>query len=246
MIQFNLLPDVKLEYIKATYRRRIVATISFVAAGAFLTIFILIFLFVRVNQTRNLSNLDKQINESLTKLQENKDLDKVLTIQNQLNSLPGLHEQKVMSSRMFGYLSQVTPTKAAITNVDASFESSTITIKGLADTIGTVNKFVDTLKFTNYTVAGENAEPVNAFNSVVLNNFKLESADGGEDAVTYEISFTYDPKIFANSAKEGKPLENSVKLNVPSIISTRSETQKPNSLFTKSNDSTTEDLGGGQ
>ena len=61
MVQFNLLPDVKQQYIKAVYRRRLITLVCVVVGVAFLVIFVLTFLFVQVNQTRHLSHLDKDI-----------------------------------------------------------------------------------------------------------------------------------------------------------------------------------------
>lgn len=234
MIQFNLLPDVKLEFIKATYRRRIITLFCIIASGVFITIFILMFLFVRVNQTGQLSDLDKDITTNVDKLRnENKDLDKILTIQNQLDSLPGLHDDKVIGSRVFDYLTQVTPNQASVTNVEVDFGNQEVSIKGVADNLSTVNKFVDTLKFTDYKVEDDDSKSGKAFNSVVLQSFRLDSAtaSGGEDTVSYEIVFKYEPVIFESTAVNGDAVKNKVKLTVPSIITTRSETQKPKELF---------------
>ena len=93
MIQFNLLPDVKIEYIKTRYRKRMIMLISAIASGVTFTIFVLLFLFVRVNQPKHMKDLDKDIKSTVSKIQETKDLDKILTIQNQLNSLPALHDK---------------------------------------------------------------------------------------------------------------------------------------------------------
>lgn len=240
MIQFNLLPDVKLEYIKATYKRRIITLFCLITAGAFLTIFVLMFLFVRVNQTSSLKDLDKDINTKVETLRnDNKDLDKVLTIQNQLNSLPALHDKKVISSRVFDYLQQVTPNQAKISSVEIDLEAKQVKIKGVADNLQIANKFIDTLKFTEFETKGDTQIKDKAFTSVVLNNFKLdnETADAANAAaqtVSYEITFVYHEAIFANTAKDGKPLNNDVTLIVPKIITTRSEIAKPSSLFTES------------
>lgn len=234
MIQFNLLPDVKLEYIKATYRKRIITLFCFITAGAFLAVFILMFLFVRVNQTSHLKDLDSDINSNVKKLRENPDLDKILTIQNQLNSLPNLHDQKVMSSRLFKYLAQVTPSQATVTDLDIDFDAKTVLLKGRADSTLTVNKFVDTLKFTEFKLEGEEGVQDKAFSSVVLQNFTIDNKESNQasgDGTSYEIAFSYNDVIFKNTAKEGSAVANGVTLTVPKIITTRSETQKPANLF---------------
>lgn len=50
MVQFNLLPDVKLEYIKAVRKRRFISAICIIVAGAFLIVFVLMFLFVKIGR----------------------------------------------------------------------------------------------------------------------------------------------------------------------------------------------------
>lgn len=233
MVQFNLLPDVKQQYIKAVYRRRLISFVCFVLGGAFLLIFILMFLFVRVNQTRHLSNLDKDIDKGVAELRENKDLDKILTVQNQLASLPALHDQKVMTSRIFEYLGQLTPVEASVTDVDLDVEGKKISIKGSANSLLTVNKFVDTIKFTDYKLGGDEPKEGKAFSSVVLQSFSIGTPASGASAsqVSYEINFIYEDVIFKNTAIDGSAVASSVKLTVPKIITTRSETQKPDPLF---------------
>lgn len=244
MIQFNLLPDVKLEYIKATYRRRIITLVSLIIAGSFLTIFVLMFMFVRVNQQAQLKDLDKDIAANLNTLKENKDLDKVLTIQNQLSELPRLHEEKAMTSRVFDYMTQLKHDKMFVTSLSVDTEGNTMAVKGETDSIASINKFVDTLKFTKYTQgSGDSVTEGQAFSSVVLNNFSLATAgNNAARAASFEVSFNFDPMIFKNTAAENKPLENGVKLVIPSIISTPSETQKPS--ITSIQQSDTQNQGG--
>lgn len=225
MIQFNLLPDVKLQYIRATYRKRVIIFASIIASTIFFAIFVLLFLFVRVNQTRHMSHLDKDIDGQVKVLKEKKDLDKILTVQNQLGSLPNLHGQKVFGSRLFDYFTQVTPAQASLSNVDVDFEAKTITLKGRADSIATVNKFVDTLKFTDFKLAGDNPKEGKAFSAVVLQSFGLAAAGGETAETSFDISFIYDEAIFANTAKDGSAVANGVTLTVPKITTTRSQTQ---------------------
>jgi len=101
MIQFNLLPDVKIEYIKTRNRKRMMMLVSIITSAVCFGVFVLLFLFVRVNQVKYMSDLDKDIKSTTSKIQSTPDLDKILTIQSQLNSLPDLHAKKVVSSRPF-------------------------------------------------------------------------------------------------------------------------------------------------
>lgn len=234
MIQFNLLPDVKIESIKAAYRRRLVLTISIVASLVSILLFVVLFLYVRVNQTKYMGDLDKDIKTNTAKIQSIQDLDKVLTIQNQLNSLPDLHNKKVVSSRLVDYLNQLVPSQAALDSVQLDFTGNTMSLTGKADSIGTVNKFVDTLKFTTFKVNDNSAKEGKAFSNVVLQSFGVSAAQNTQ-GTNFSLALTFDAAIFANTTEEPKEGATAVTLNVPNIISTRSVTEKPSDLFSQKN-----------
>ncbi len=217
MVQFNLLPDVKLDYVKTEKTKRTVmlATLSVTALAVF--IFVLLFLVVNVFQKQHLNNLDDDIKTKTAELEAVPDLDKVLTVQNQLKALPGLHQGKPATSRLSDYLVQITPTDAKITDVTIDFDANTMTVNGTAGNLGTINQFADILKFTTYK-AGETSE--NAFSEVVLSNFGVQ---GTSNRTSYGLSFKFNPAIFDNT--------NNVELVVPNIVSTRSVTEKPTDLF---------------
>lgn len=228
MIQFNLLPSVKLEYIKARRTKRLVMSIAIVAGVFSFAIFGLLFVNVNFLQTGHISNLTKEIEDNTKKLQEIEDIDKVLTVQNQLTELTGLHEKKPAADRALTYISQVTPQKATTSQVSVDFENQTISISGTTDSLVTVNKFADTLKFTKYVV-NDSTDQINAFSNVVLANFSVT-----DDQTTYQIDLKFNPEIFDNTQ--------TIKLSIPNIISTRSQTQKPSeNLFQKQPDPTKEE-----
>lgn len=225
-VQFNLLPDVKLEYIKARRMKRMVMGVSVIVAGITLAIFIGLFLLVNVVQKSHIANLNSDIEQKSSELQSKPDIDKIITIQNQLNSLTALHENKPQASRTIKYLTLLTPSEATVSQVTVSFEEDTMTIDGDANKLETVNKFADTLKFTTYKVEGSDTEPQNAFSEVVLESFGVT-----EEGATYQLSMKFNPEIFDNTKK--------VELIVPDIISTRSQTEKPEDLFQSSGESNT-------
>ncbi len=217
MIQFNLLPNVKLEYVKARRNKRMTMLIATLAAGAALAVMVVLFVGVQVFQKKFSSDLSKDIKAESKKLESLPDFTKVLTIQNQLSGLTGLHDQKPVATRLLNYLKQVTPANVSIARLDTNFESQAINISGSADALSTINKFVDTLKFTTYkTEAGVEGR---AFSEVVLTGFGRD-----DKGASYQISVKYDLAIFANDSP--------VALTVPpGKITTRSETEKPEALF---------------
>lgn len=254
MIQFNLLPDVKLEYIRTTYRKHLILTVSAIAASAALAVFVLLFLYVRVNQTHHIRALDKDISKNVEELKSTKDLDKILTVQNQLNSLTELHDKKVIGSRLVDYLVQLTPEQATISDVDINFEDNTMKLEGNADTLSTVNKYIDTMKFTRHQVnkvkkdqdtedslkeacviLPEDTSKCRAFKEVVFESFEIEKQEnsvtknGGP--IKYVLTLKFDPVIFSN-VKDAQKDQAPVVLAVPKGISTRSVVETPgNNLF---------------
>lgn len=217
MIQFNLLPDVKQEFIKARRTKRAVSLISTTSASVALAILIILFGIVNGAQKKYINDLNKDIKKYDSQLQGTQDLEKILTIQNQLGSLTSLHDQKPAATRLFGYIASLTPAQASIDKLNFDFANSIMSISGKADALSTVNKFADTIKFTDYKIT-DSQESTKAFSGVVLNSFTRDAA-----STQYQIDAIFDPVIF-DSTKN-------VTLSVPSIISTRSETEKPTALF---------------
>jgi peptidyl-tRNA hydrolase len=213
MIQFNLLPDVKLEYIKAKRTKHTVILAAMAVAGTTFAVFVLLFLTVNVFQKTHLNNLSQDIKRDTEKLQNIEDLDRVLTVQNQLNKLTELHDGKPLLSRLKNYITQITPQQVSYANIDLDMTASTIRFSGSADSLKTINQFVDTLKFTKYKLAGA-TEETNAFSEVVLTSFGKD-----DKGASYEINLKFDPLIFSGQAE--------VTMNVPNIVTTRSAVEKP-------------------
>ncbi|MEI7521899.1 MAG: hypothetical protein WCJ86_00315 [Candidatus Saccharibacteria bacterium] len=217
MIQFNLLPDVKLAFIKARKLKRLVMVGAASVTTVSLAAVILLFIFVNVAQKKHLSDISKNIASNENKIKGTKDLDKILTIQNQLNSLTALHDGKPVASRLFGYMNLITPANVSLSTLSIDFASGALTVGGTADALSTVNKFVDTIKFTTYTIDGQTTSK-KVFSSTVLSSFAKTTKNS-----TYSVSTIFDPLIFDANTK--------LSLTVPKVISTRSETEKPDALF---------------
>jgi Tfp pilus assembly protein PilN len=203
MVQFNLLPNVKLEYIKARRVKRLMTLVSLGVIGVSVGVFVIMFTTVNVVQKQVLSNLNDDIKQYSDELQGTKDIDKILTVQNQLNTLPGLHDQKPVATRLFSYLTQLTPEKVSITRLSLDFDAKTISLTGEAPSVASINTYTDTLKATKYTTTETEDDPKPAFSDVVLASFGRD-----DKKANYNITFGFDEAIF-NSASE-------VQLKVPS------------------------------
>lgn len=194
MIQFNLLPDVKKQYIQAKNTKRLIISTSFLISGVSIGIVMLFMSFVQIGQEKYINDLTKDIEKETASIQSIEDLDVMLTVQNQLSLLPSLHEQKPETSRLFTYLSQLIPPAAPVNTLSLSMENSSLDISGTADSIATINKLIDTLKVATFKI-DENIEKTKIF---TVNTSRM---NGDNTSASYQISMTFDPAIFNNTKK---------------------------------------------
>lgn len=219
--QLNLLPDVKLEYIKAQRSRQLVISASVLVTAAAIVL-VLLLLSVDGLQKKHLSDLNNDIKNESSQLQGEPNISRILTIQNQLNSLTALHQGKPAASRLFAYLNEITPSSVDITDFNIDFTQKTATISGTSANLANVNKYVDTLKNTTYKDGDNSSSPL-AFSNVVLSSFSLNT--GSQDpnqAADYTINLAYDPTIFN--------ITHNVNLIIPNLTPTRTQ-QSGSDLF---------------
>ena len=222
MLELNLLPEVKINHLKTQRLKHSIVSICIIVSIVFLALFGGFIYYVYIFQKNDISNQNTKITSYISQIKSNKDLDKILTIQNQLNSLPNIESQTTVPSRLFGFISQVTPTKATISDLNVSLTSSSITLNGSADSLSTVNQFVDTLKYTTYNTS--TSKNKSAFSAVTLSSFSYSSSNSSSTkAAQYSITFNYDPTLLSNSS--------TVNLIVPNITTTRSILNQPLNLF---------------
>lgn len=109
MIELNLLPDVKKELLRAQVQRNIIISISIlVSIAAAIAIGVLAgFAYVAQGLMMNIAN--KTIDEEFAKLSQVEDLDKMLTVKNQLAAVSELNNNKLVMSRVYDILNAVVP-----------------------------------------------------------------------------------------------------------------------------------------
>lgn len=221
-MQLNLLPAVKMEYIKAQRARRLVLTTSVLVTIAALGLLLLL-LSVDGLQKKHLSDLSKDIASESSKLQHEPQIDKMLTVQNQMGSLTALHANEPAAAQVFNYLNQVTPANVSITDFNIDFTKQTTTITGTSANLANVNQYVDTLKHATFTTSGSSTSQP-AFSNVVLTSFSLNTDSGNAgQAANYTISLSYDKTIF--------DVTQNAKLSVPNVVTTRLNVDQPTDLF---------------
>lgn len=232
-VQFNLLPDVKLAIVRSNRLRNLAISIALIISAASAAIFLIMLGTTSVIQKRQLINADKTIASNTAKLRSMNGLDRMITVQNQLSTLVDLHKNKYISSRIFSYLPEVTPTRVSLGHLAIDFKANTMQIDGTADSQKSVNTFIDTLKFTTYIVNPDDLAK-SAFPSVVESGFSIGSAN-----VSYSLNVTFDPALFANNILDSQGHAKAPLLQVPKLTTTRSITNDPaNSLFNGQNSGT--------
>ncbi len=228
MLQFNLLPDVKKQYIKAKKQQRLILSISSFAAGGAIVIVLLLFFFVQFGQKENIKDLTEDINTKINDIKSIEDFNKILTIQSQLETLPELHAGKPEITRLYDYLIQLTPANVKISSVQVNFTDSIMTLEGSAPDLATINRFSDTVKFTKFKAvpivdpdSDEGVEQQNIEDAEELVPFTDVKTELGrsEDSAGYTLRFTFDPLLFENQIE--------AQLIIPNIVTTRSTLGKP-------------------
>jgi len=224
-VQFNLLPDTKLATVKSSRSRDLLVSFALIISAASAVIFLVLLMTTSVIQKKQLSNADKTIASDTAKLQSMNGLDKMITVQNQLSTLVDLHKNKHISSRIFSYLPEVTPTQVSLGRLAMDFKGNTMQIDGTAFDQKSVNTFIDTLKFTTYIVNSGDS-PKSAFPSVVESSFSIGSKNVG-----YSLNVIFDPALFANNVFDSQGHSKAPTLQVPKLTTTRSITDDPANLL---------------
>ncbi len=233
MISINLLPDIKKEYLRSVRIKRLFIFSASAAVIAILAITVLVALYVFGGQRLILNKIQSSIDASQAKLRQVQDLDKILTIQNQLATLPGLHDQKPDLSRLFSYIEQTVPPDVSLAKLDMDLQDQKAILTGKSVNFKSINVFVDTLKNArvSYLDRDGNRNEVAAFADVTVKSYGRDS-----EATTFQLTLSYDPIIFDNTVSE-------VKMIIPNITSSPSVTERPAALFQEQQSGGTQENG---
>ncbi|HVI69445.1 MAG TPA: hypothetical protein VM581_03215 [Magnetospirillaceae bacterium] len=225
MIQLNLLPDLKKEFIQSQKTKGLVISGSvFVTIGA-VGVSALLFVYVTFIQQLQINLATDSIKQKQSQLTAIADVSKYLTIQAQLATLPELHNTKGAYSRLFDYLGVINPSAPSninLSNLQLDVSSRTLILTGTTGTFETLNVFIDTLKNAqiSYKVNGQGeAVKENMFAQVLIQNSGLSHA-GSKNLVSFVVKVVYNPSIFDTKNTD-------IAASVPNITTTQSVTQSP-------------------
>ena len=192
MVQINLVPDVKLELIRAQRHRNIVISTAILVMIASVGVIVLLGATIGYQAVRT-TVLTGQIKEKDEEFRSKPDIAKTVTIQNQLQSIQATHEQKAMTSRIFDVLLEAT---AKDTDNSVTFNSFTIdsTEKTISLVVQTDKRGFDAAEVFRKNIEGMKLYYVPADKETVPNEFKqepvLQQRDEQSELIAQDVSLS--------------------------------------------------------
>jgi hypothetical protein len=223
MVQLNLLPDVKKEFLHAERARRRTIAIAILVTIAAAGLTVLFAFYVYGIQSVVLYTQTQDIQRKSTELKNIKDIDKYLAIQNQLANLSQLHENKINMSRLMDFLPALNPAppkNVTLNSLDVATAEDTLTLIGKVKDYAGLTTFKDTLVNAEYTYSGQGeSDKTRLFSTVAIESAVLEG-----DMVKFSIVTVYDKNAFLQKTQ-------GVSVKVPSIETTQSVVGSPQPIF---------------
>ena len=199
MIEINLLPNVKRELLKTRAMRNRVISISFLVGGASIAAVVVLALILG-SQIAAEAVQNRVIKDRNDKLMAVEDLNKVVTIQNQLTKINEQHSRKKINSRIFDVVTAVNPVapnNVSFSDIKVNPESKTITLEGSA-----VNGYsaLETLKKTILntkvqTTDGDKSSEVSLTKEIKDGDTSFGENSEGKKVLQFSFSFEYAEEL---------------------------------------------------
>lgn len=200
MIEINLIPDVKREYLRTRALRNFIITISiFVGLGAAAIVVVLSLFFAGQLVLEN--SLNSNITKQGKELMSVKDLDKAVTLQQQLGQIDDQHNSKKAYSRLFGVVDAVKPQSVKISTLRVSPEDTTLYVEGVAeDGFSALEAFKKTIMNTSIELGSKgDIKEVVLTKEVVGGETNFGEDASGSRVLRFSFSFEYPEELFVAS-----------------------------------------------
>ncbi len=231
MIEINLVPDVKQEYIKARSVRALVVSGAILVGIVSVGIVVLMALYLFGVQTVRSTIADGEITSKSKELAGISDIENTLTVQHQLTKLSELHDQKNMTSRFFDLLAAINPAdpnKVSFSLARFDQETGLVRLEGQA-----ANGYIaaDVLKKTILETSISYNDPSGeARESKLTDHVSTSELSYGEDAtgkkvLRFTMTFLYEPAFFSRTST------NAIIIRPNYQNATDSDNRLPKSLF---------------
>lgn len=239
MIEINLVPDVKQELIRAQRVR--LSVISAATLFGLISIGIVVVLALLLGaQVVASSLLDNSINDKSKQLADVPDINKTLTLQNQLATIPSIRDKSHVTSRIFDVLTTVTASSSGdnrvqYSNVTVDTTEETVTVQAQTPSFEGLDAFKKTLEATKFEFATEDSGdktsvPLASQISVGEQGYGQDTS--GSNVVTFTLTFSYPSELLSTTSKDGRIIA------PERMNATDSYRGVPRSLFTEKAEST--------
>ena len=201
MIEINLLPNVKRELLKTRAMRNRVISISFLVGGASIAAVVVLALILG-SQIAAEAVQGGVIKDRSDKLMAVEDLNKVVTIQNQLTKINEQHSGKKINSRIFDVVTAVNPVapnNVSFSDIKVNPESKTITLEGSAingySALETLKKTILNTKVQ--TTDGDKSSEVSLTKEIKDGDTSFGENSEGKKVLQFSFSFEYAEELLA-------------------------------------------------
>lgn len=234
MIQINLIPDIKKEYLRARRMRDLTISVSILVGLAAGGLVVAMVLFLGTQALRE-SLADNAIKDEYAKLEQIEGLSEMVTIQNQLSLISSQHESSTRDSRLFSVLQTINPPRpndVRFSSVQLIPETDTLELQGTAAAgYPAVEELVKTISSVNIRYDDEGAEngrgETPLAQEVIIGDTSYGVDGENERILRFSVKVVYAPDLFKNTIKDVEIDGPRGRINV-----TDSRVRVPDSLFT--------------
>ena len=231
MIQINLIPDVKREFIRTQQLRKTVISLSILVGIIAGGIVVALGLFLG-GQELLVNKAKADIKKNFSSLQNVENADNIITLQNQLNELPNVYSRHSIQSRLFDLLVKINPSGdngVTYSNIKLDPTTSTVTIDGTAAKGFPATEALRKTILNTKVQSGDDEETkVPLADTVTIGETSYGQDADGKQVLRFSLSFVYPTGLLDYRMKTVKFISPAANSDV-----TDSNTRVPDSLFSE-------------
>jgi hypothetical protein len=209
MIEINLVPDVKMELLRAERMRTTVISICTIVAIGSGALVVLMGMYVMGAQAVLKNEADKTITREFNNLKSKSDLDKVLTIQNQLAKISQVHVASPVNSRVFDVVSMLVQSSGHgvnISKVRIDNKAKTITLEGQSpEGYLALEAFKKTILKTKFEYSKDKKTETEPLTTQVNDGERSYGQDtSGVKVMRFTVNFVYSDALLSRESASGR------------------------------------------
>lgn len=239
MIEINLIPDVKMEMLRAQKLRNVAISVSIIAGVAAVSVVVVMSLVIGA-QAAVEGVTANNIKNEFSKLSSVEGINDRLTLQHQLTKISEIHNSKTLDSRLLDVLGAVNPAApndVKYSKVSLNPTENTLTIEGSAiggfSATETFRKTILNTKVEGKPLGSDQLTTVALSSDVELSDISYGIDSTGATVLRFKMVMKYADELFSNTLREVRIVTPTDKIDV-----TDSKTRVPDTLFTQSAAST--------